>query len=123
MRECKGKDGEKCVIYNRGDFIKFWWKTRHDEYSAPVVKKLVGDFLDVLRDFLVSLDDGDSLRLIGLGTFTVEFRDESDCKINGKTYHVPAHNILRFSLDKGLKKAVVDNSDYEDAEDVDTDEF
>lgn len=111
----------KGITYNRKDFTSFWWRTRHSEYSAPVVKKFVGDFFDVLKDFLVKLDDGDTLRLMGLGTFKVVRRDAHTCNIGGKTYDVPTRKVLKFSLDRGLSESVRGDIEIEyDDEEMDS---
>lgn len=106
-RELKKDNGGVKVAYNRADFCSYWWKSRHEEYSAPVVRRFVNDFFDVLKDFLQQLDDGDSLRLVGLGTFEIVRREASQANFGeGKVYDFPSRNVLKFTLDGGLKKAI-----------------
>ena len=122
-RELKKSDGGVKVAYNRSDFCSYWWKSRHEEYSAPVVRRFVNDFFDVLKDFLQQLDDGDTLRLVGLGTFEIVRREASQANFGeGKVYNFPARNVLKFTLDGGLKRAIRKDVEGDADEDID-DEF
>ena len=77
--------------------------------SADISKKAAGD---ALQGFLTAVSDtmekGDKLQLIGLGTFSVTERSARTCRNpqTGESMKIPAKKVIKFKVGSKLAEAV-----------------
>lgn len=65
--------------------------------SSPTAEEVIDTFIDVLRD---ELENGESVEVPSLGTFSVEHRPSHVEQDNGNRRLVPPRNVVVFEPDQ-----------------------
>ncbi|MEM7357752.1 MAG: HU family DNA-binding protein [Pseudomonadota bacterium] len=76
---------------------------------ADISKSSAGDALEAVLDGITgSLASGNSVTLVGFGTFSVSRRSARDGRNprTGETIKIPASNLAKFKAGKALKDAL-----------------
>tara|TARA_B100000965_G_scaffold148521_1_gene123702 strand:+ start:523 stop:855 length:333 start_codon:yes stop_codon:yes gene_type:complete len=105
---------DKCSIKRRKDYIKGIKVNKTDlidaiASSADISKASAGRALDAVTDSIASsLAKGDSVSLVGFGTFTVKHRAAREGRNprTGETIQISASNVAGFKAGKALKDTI-----------------
>ncbi|MFT5136546.1 MAG: DNA-binding protein HU-beta [Arenicella sp.] len=77
--------------------------------SADISKSTAGDALEAVLDGITgALSSGNSVTLVGFGTFSVSHRSARDGRNprTGETIQIKASNLAKFKAGKALKDAL-----------------
>lgn len=77
--------------------------------NGSITKKEATVAVDsVISSIMGAIANGDDVRLIGFGTFSVVDKEESECRNprTGEKIVVPAHKVPKFKFSNAFKKSI-----------------